>query len=192
MLYGNDMFLSTILLKLSGDVNGHYWTLSCLFCNKVAVFVQISAPMETPVSILPPFECSICESAHQSMVDNTGHFMTYVILSILSIFLVIRVQKWKMTDRLWCKLLALSKHVKLYNKLWIILSEAQFSIEPTARPLYFILIQPKRWHFCDTIKLSNSCRWKYEYTQGEKHLASCVSCKSGINTLWLRINEHPY
>ena len=35
----------------------------------------------------------------------------------LSIFLVIRVQKLKMTDRLWCKLSALSKHVKLYDKM---------------------------------------------------------------------------
>ena len=40
------MFLSTILLKLSGAVNGHYLTLSCLFCNKVAIFMQFSAPME--------------------------------------------------------------------------------------------------------------------------------------------------
>ena len=89
----------------------------------------------------------------------------------LSIYLVIRVQKWKMTDMLWCKLLALSKHVKLYDKLWISLSEAPFSIEPTARPLYFILIQPKRLHFGDKKKLSDSCRWKYEYTYCEKHLA---------------------
>ena len=89
----------------------------------------------------------------------------------LSIFLAIRVQKWKMSDMLWCKLSALSKHVKLYDKLWISLSEAPFSIEPTAQPLYFILIQRKLWHFCDKIKLSDSCRWKYEYTRGEKHLA---------------------
>ena len=89
----------------------------------------------------------------------------------LSIFLVIRVQKRKMTDMLWCKLSALSKHVKHYDKLWISLSEAPFSVETTARSLYFILIQPKRWHFCDKIKLSHSCRWKYEYTNGEKHLA---------------------
>ena len=40
------MFLSTILLKLSGAVNGHYRTLSCLFCNKLAVFMQVSASME--------------------------------------------------------------------------------------------------------------------------------------------------
>ena len=46
MLYGDDIFLSTILLKLSGAVNGHFWTLSCLFCNKVAIFMQIGAPME--------------------------------------------------------------------------------------------------------------------------------------------------
>ena len=106
----------------------------------------------------------------------------------LSIFHVILVQKGKMADMLWCKLSALSKHGKPYDKLWISLSEAPFLIEPTARPLYFIFIQPKRWHLCDKIKLSDSCRWKYEYTHGEKHLA----CKTGISTLSLRINEHPY
>ena len=110
----------------------------------------------------------------------------------LSIFLIIRVQKWKMTDRLWCKLSAQSKHVKLYDKLWIGLTEVPFSIEPTARPLYFLLIQPKRWYFCDEIKFFDSCRWKNEYTHGEKHLASCATCKTGFSTLSLCIDEHPY
>ena len=32
--------------KLSGAVNGHYGTLSCLFCNKVAIFMQFSDRME--------------------------------------------------------------------------------------------------------------------------------------------------
>ena len=86
----------------------------------------------------------------------------------LSILFVKRVQKWKMTDRLWCKLSALSNHAKPYDKLWISLSEAPISMEPTAQPLYFILIQPKRCYFGDKIKLSDRCRWKYEYTQGEK------------------------
>ena len=119
-------------------------------------------------------------------------FYDIPITQFLSIFLVIRVQKWIITDRLWCKLSALSKHVKLYDKLWISLSEALFSIKPTARPHYFILLQPKRWHFCDKIKLSDSWRWKYEYTQGEKHLAPCGTCKTGIFTLSLRIHENPY
>ena len=44
------MFLSTILLKLSGAVNGHYRTLSCLFRNKVAFFMQFSAPMDAHVA----------------------------------------------------------------------------------------------------------------------------------------------
>ena len=117
----------------------------------------------TSILILPTLQCSICASQHQSMV-----FYVIRTTQFLSIFLVIRVRKWKMTNWLWCKLSALSKHVKLYDKLWISLSEATFSIEPAARPLYFIPIQPKRWHFCDKIKLSDSCRWKYEYTQGEK------------------------
>ena len=98
----------------------------------------------------------------------------------------------KMTNRLWCKLSALSKYVKLFDKLWISLREVPFSIEPTARLLYFILIQPKRWHFCDIIKFFDCCWWKYEYTQGEKHLASCATCKTGSSTLSLRINKHPY
>ena len=76
----------------------------------------------------------------------------------LSIFLAIRVQKWKMTYRLWCKLSALSKHAKPCDKLWTSLSEAPILIEPTAQPLYFILIQPKGCYFCDKIKLFNSCR----------------------------------
>ena len=97
-----------------------------------------------------------------------------------------------MTDRLWCKLSALLKHAKPCDKLWISLSEAPISIEPTAWPLYFILIQPKRCNFCNKIKLSNSCRQKCEYTHGDKHLASCATCKTGISTLSLRINEHPY
>ena len=44
------MVLSTILLKLSGAVNGHYYILSCLFCNKVAILMQCSAPMEAHVA----------------------------------------------------------------------------------------------------------------------------------------------
>ena len=146
----------------------------------------------TSISTLPTFQCSICASPHRSMVAYTGRFMSYVILSFCRFFLVKLVQKWKMTGRLSCKLSALSKHVKLYDKLWINLSEAPFSIEPTARPLHFILIQPKHWYFCDKIKLLDSCRWKYEYTQGKKHLASSATCKTSISTLSLRINEHPY
>ena len=140
-------------------------------CFCLQYYLNIRHPLRmycTSISTLPTFQCSICASPHQSMVDYTGHFMTYVIFSFCRFFLVIRVQKWKMTDRLWCKLPALSKHAKPYDKLWISPSKAPISIEPTARPLYFILIQPKRCYFCDKIKLSDSCRWKYEYTQGEK------------------------
>ena len=50
MPYGDDMFLSTILLKLSGAVNGHYSTLSCIFFNKVAIFMQFRAPMEAHIA----------------------------------------------------------------------------------------------------------------------------------------------
>ena len=173
-------FLSTILLKLSDAVNGHYWTLSCLFCNQVAIFKQFSAtlgpiwPKRTQKSVYgDELFLSTILLKHPSGINRVlqinldtydvpmhhlcitapkygGLYRTFNDIrntQFLSIFLVIRVQKWEMTDRLWCQLSALTKHVKLYDKLWISLSEAPFSIEPTARPLYFILIQPKRWHF---------------------------------------------
>ena len=219
------MFLSIIFLKLSLAVNGHYWTLSCLLCNKKQ-FSCNSVLLWRPIWPKRTQKCvygatmflSTILFKHPSAINRVLHIncgtsgvpMQHLCITapkygglyrtfkdirntqFLSIFLVIRVQKWKIIDRLWCKLSALLKHVKLYDKLWISLSEAPFLIKPTARPLYFILIQPKYWHFCDEIKLLDSCRWKFECTQGEKHLASCATCKTGISTLSSRINEHPY
>ena len=141
--YGDEMFLSTILLKHPLPIN------RVLHINLDTSDVPIK---------------HLCIT----VTKYGGLYRTYYDTrntQFLSIILIIRVQKWKTTDRLWCKLSALSKHFKLYDKLWISLSEAPFSIEPTARPLNFILIQPKRWYFCDKIKLLDSCRWKYEYTQ---------------------------
>ena len=40
----------------------------------------------TSISTLPTFQCSICASPHQSMVNYTGHFMTYAILSFCRFF----------------------------------------------------------------------------------------------------------
>ena len=169
-VYGGEMFLPTILLKHPSPIN-------CLL------------HINLDTSDVPMLHLYITEPKYGGLYRT---FYGVRNTQFLSIFLVIRVQKWKMTDRLWCKRSALSKHVKLFDKLWISLSEAPFSIEPSARTLYFILIQPERWHFCDKIKLSDSCRWKYEYTQDEKHLVSCATCKTGISALSLRINEHPY
>ena len=143
---GDEMFLSTILLKHPSPIKR---------------VLQIN------------LDTSDCPMQHFWITAPKygGLYRTFYDIrntQFLSIFLVIRVQKWKMTDRLWFKLSALSKHAKPYDKLWICLNEAPISIEPTARPLYFILIQPKLCYFCDKIMLSDSCRWKYEYTQGEK------------------------
>ena len=60
---GDKTFLSTISLKRPSPIN-------CVLHNNLEI---------------PTFGCSIYASPHQSMVDYTGHFMTYVILSILSI-----------------------------------------------------------------------------------------------------------
>ena len=40
----------------------------------------------TSISTLPTFQCSMCASPHQSMVDSTGNFMTYEILSFCRFF----------------------------------------------------------------------------------------------------------
>ena len=66
-VYGDEMFLSTLLLKHPSPINR---ILHIIFDSS-----------------------GICASPHQSIENYTGHFMTYVILSIFSIFLVIRVQK---------------------------------------------------------------------------------------------------
>ena len=158
------MFLSTILLKLSGVVNGHYWTLSCLFCNKVAIFMQFSAPMEAYMpqkeqrnvfmvmkcfclqnnwNIRHPINRLLHIDLHTSDVPMPHFnitapkygglyraFCDILKTQFLSIFLVIRVQKWKLTGMLWCKLSALSKHVKLYDKLWISVSGPHFLLNP--------------------------------------------------------------
>ena len=147
-VYGDEMFLSTILLKHPSSI-------------KRVLHINLDTsdvPMQHLCITAPKYG-----GLYRTFYDirNT---------QFLSIFLVIREQKWKMTDRLWCKHSTLSKHAKPYDKLWISLSDARISIEPTARHLYFILIQPKRCYFCDKIKLSHSCRWKYEYTQGEKNI----------------------
>ena len=100
--------------------------------------------------------------------------------------------KIKTTDILRCKLWTRSKQVKIYDDIRISLNEALFSIKPGAQPLSFILTRPLSWHFCDGIQLSDSCRWRCEYTHGEKHLASCATCKTWYRTLSLRISEHSY
>ena len=188
--------MSTILLEFSGAVNGHYWTLSCLFCNKVALLCNSVLlwrpirPKRTQNCVYDDemFLCTILLK-HSSPINRVLHInldtsdvpMQHLCITapkygglyrtfydirntqFWSIFLVIRVQKWKMADRLWCILSALSENVKPYDKSWISLSEAPLSIAPQAWPLYFILIQPKHWHFCDKIKLPDSCRLNYEY-----------------------------
>ena len=58
-------------------------------CFCIQYYGNIRHPLTvycTSSSTLPTFQCSICASPHQSMVDYTGHFMTYVILSFCRFF----------------------------------------------------------------------------------------------------------
>ena len=91
------------------------------------------------------------------MVDYTGH-LTGVVHSIFVENSRPKIAKNKKTDILRCKLWTQSKHVKIYENLLSSLKEALVSIKPGPRHLLFILIRPIRWHFCDGIKLSDSCR----------------------------------
>ena len=65
-VYGDEMFLFSF----------QYYSN---ICHPLTVYC-------TSVSTLPTFQCSFCTSPHQSMVDYTGHFMTYVILSFCQSF----------------------------------------------------------------------------------------------------------
>ena len=98
----------------------------------------------------------------------------------------------KIANILRCTLWALSQHVEIYDKLRICLNKNQASIMPAARPLSSILILPIGWQLCDRIKLSDCCRSKYQYVQGENHCALSQHAKHCIMTFSLRFSEHPY
>ena len=146
----------------------------------------------TSISKLPTFQCSICTSPNQSMVEYTGHFMVYVVLSFCRFFLwyECKNKKW----RTGCGV-----NVRLYQNMsnFLINHESvstrpRFRLNPQADPSFLYSYNPNVGIFCDKIKLSDGFLWKYEYTQGEKHLVSCATCKTGISAPSLRINEHPY
>ena len=143
----------------------------------------------TSISTLPTFQCSICASPQQSMVDYIGHFMTHVKLSFCRFF-----SSYECKNEKWPTCCGVN--FRLYQNM----SNFMINYESvSARPQFRLNPQPDPYNpnvgmFCDKIKLSDSCRWKYEYTHGDQHLALilCATCKTGISTLSLRINEHPY
>ena len=172
------MLLPTTLLKLYGAVNGHYWTVSRFF-YEVAIFRQITVflwktiwhkrtqkwwnvfvhnVIETRVTHKT---CTVHLTRHFRLSNATIlHYRVQVWLTIQDIIWQYIVQNSrptsaniKTTDILRCKLWTQSKHVIIYDNLRIILNEALFSIKPGAWPLFFTLIQPICWHFCDGINL---------------------------------------
>ena len=94
-VYGNEMFLSTKCLKHPSPIK------RVLHIN----LDNSDVPMQ-----------HLCSTA----LKYGGLYRTFYDIrntQFLSVFLVIRVQKRKMTDGLWCKLSALSKHAKPCDKL---------------------------------------------------------------------------
>ena len=146
----------------------------------------------TSISTLPTFQFSICTSPNQSMVDYTGHFMAYVIISFCRFF-----SSYECKNEKWST--GCGVNFRLYQNMsnFLINHESVSArprswLNPQPDPSTLCSYSPNVGIFCDIIKMSDSCGWNYEYTQGKNHLVSCATCKTGISTLSLRINEHPY
>ena len=162
------MFLSTMLLKHPSPINR-------------VLHINLDTS-DVPMHYL-------CITA-QSMVDNTGHFMTRVILSFC-----------RLLSSYWCKNekwpTGCGLNFRPYQNMshFMINYESVsawpcFRLNPQPDPSTLYSYNPNGDIFVIK-KLSDRCQWKYEYTHGEKHLVSCATCKTGISTLSLRINEHP-
>ena len=86
----------------------------------------------TSISTLPTFQCSICASQHQSMVDYTGHFMTYTILSFGRFFSLYECknEKWPTGCGVNCRLYQNMPNLEINYK------------SVSARPLFRLNPQP--------------------------------------------------
>ena len=159
----------------------YYWNI----CHPLTVYCTL-------ISTLPTFQCSICTSPNQSMVDYTGHFMAYVLLSFCQIFSSYECKNekwptgWGVNFRLYQNM---SNFLINYES---VSANPRFWLNPQPDPSSLYSNNPNICIFFYKIKLSDNCRWKYEYTQGGKHLVSCATCKTCMSTLSLHINEHPY
>ena len=146
----------------------------------------------TSISTLPTFQCSICASPHQSMVDYTGHFLAYAILSFCRFFSSYECKNDKLPTGCGVSCQLYQKMPKLVINYELVSARPLFRLNPQPQPLYFILIRPKRCYFCDKINCPIVADKNASIHTAKKHLASCATCKTGISTLSLRINEHPY
>ena len=145
----------------------------------------------TSISTLPTFQCSICTSPNQSMVDYTGNFMAYIILRFSRFISSYECKNEKWPTGCGVNFLLYQNMPNFLINYESVSARPRFRLNPQPDPSTLYTYNPKVGIFCDKIKLSDSCQWKYEYTQGEKHLVSCATCKTGISTLSLRIIEHP-
>ena len=109
----------------------------------------------TSTSTLPTFQCSICASPHQSMVDYTGHFMAYVILSLCRFF-----SSYECKNENWPS--GCGVNVRLYQNISYFMinyesmsARSRFRLNPQPDSSTKYSYNPKRWHFCDKIKLSD-------------------------------------
>ena len=146
----------------------------------------------TSISSLPTFQCSIFASPHQSMVDYTGHFTTYVILSFCRFFssYECRNEKWPTgCDVNFLLYQNMANHMINYES---VSARPQFRLNPQPDPSSLYSYNPNVVIFaikqnCPIVVDENTSIHK-----ANKHLASRATCKTGISTLSLRINEHPY
>ena len=120
-VYGDEMFLSTILLKHSSLIN-----------RVLHINLDTSDVSKQHLCIIAP--------------KYGGLYMTFYDISntqFLSIFLVTRVQKLKMTDRLWCKLSAPSKMSNFMINYESVSARPSFRLNPQPDPSTLYSYNPK-------------------------------------------------
>ena len=143
-------------LKLTCSIDRMYNdTIAFHFHTNAKILLTVHC---TSISTLLTFQCSICASPHQNMVYYTGHFKTYVILSFCRFFssYECKNEKWPTCCGVYFRLYQNMSNFMINYESVSVRPLFQFNPQPDSST--FLLIQPKYWHFCDEIKLLDSCR----------------------------------
>ena len=117
----------------------------------------------TSISTLPTFQCSICTPPNQSMVDYTGHFMAYVILSFCRFF-----TSYECKNEKWPT--GCSVNFRFYQNMSTFLinyesvsTRPRFRLNPQPEPSTLYSYNPNVGICCDkklSMKIRVYTRWK--------------------------------
>ena len=117
------------------------------------------------------------------MVDYTGHFIACVTLSFCRFF-----SSYECKNEKWPT--GCGVNFRLYQNMSIFLINYEsvsaspcFRLNPQPNPSTLYSYNPNVGIFCDKIKLSDSCPWKYEYTQVEIYSTTKETHQSLLNAI---------